>query len=210
MAELIAGLIDVFADAPLTGDSARGGTRRGRIEQRADAADRRRIQSGRDDVHPAKHARADRKLRSFTATGAEVFGAGHNALGAWLWLGEHGDLGSREVPRAFTQEIGQDVLPFERVNGRVRGRMRQAPFRPFDPLEDVGPLAQSLGLDDSDILLEPKPRPADTGAAHLMVRVLNAEIVDRARRQTDRQTDRQTARRSQRSTGRGLLHLCLR
>ena len=35
-------------------------------------------------------------------------------------------------------------------------------------------------MNPSDILPEPKPRPADTGAAHLMVRVLNAETVDKA------------------------------
>jgi PhzF family phenazine biosynthesis protein len=48
------------------------------------------------------------------------------------------------------------------------------------------PLAKALGLDDCDILSEPKPRPADTGAAHLMVRVLNAETVDKAHPQADR------------------------
>jgi PhzF family phenazine biosynthesis protein len=64
--------------------------------------------------------------------------------------------------------------------------MRQSPLRLLDPLKDVAPLAQSLGLDDSDILLDPKPRPADTGAAHLMVRVLNAETVDKALPQADR------------------------
>jgi PhzF family phenazine biosynthesis protein len=131
--------------------------------------------------------RADRKLRSFTASGAEVFGAGHNALGAWLWLGEEGDLGPLGVAQTFSQEIGRNVLPIEieRVNGRVHGRMRQAPLCLFDPLEDVAPLAQSLGLNESDILSEPKPRPADTGAAHLLVRVPNAETVDKARPQAD-------------------------
>lgn len=64
--------------------------------------------------------------------------------------------------------------------------MRQAPLRLFEPLGDTRPLAQSLGLDYSVILLEPKPRPADTGAAHLMVRVVNAETVDKARPQADR------------------------
>ena len=97
-------------------------------------------------------ARADRKLRSVTASGAEVFGAGHNALGAWLWLGEHGEMGPLATWQTFHQEIGQDVLP----------------------------MAEALGLNRSDILTQPKPRPADTGAAHLMVRVLNAETVDKA------------------------------
>jgi PhzF family phenazine biosynthesis protein len=187
MPELIAGLIDVFADAPLAGNPLA-------VVQDADALNDDQIRRIAGEFNQAEmtfilqSTCADRKLRSFTASGAEVFGAGHNALGAWLWLGEQGDLGPLEVPRIFTQEIGRDVLPIEieRVDGRVRGRMRQTPLRLFDPLADVAPLAQSLGLDDSDILLEPKPRPADTDAAHLMVRVQNARTVDKAHPQADR------------------------
>ena len=33
---------------------------------------------------------ADWRLRSFTPSGAEVFGAGHNALGAAVWLAASG------------------------------------------------------------------------------------------------------------------------
>ena len=187
MPELVAGLIDVFADAPLTGNPLA-------VAQDADGLSDEQMRGIAREFNQAETTfilqskRADRKLRSFTASGAEVFGAGHNALGAWLWLGEQGDLGPLDVPRALTQEIGRVVLPIEleRANGRVHGRMRQAPLRLFDPLEDVTPLAQSLGLDDRDILLEPRPRPADTGAAHLMVRVLNAGTVDKARPQADR------------------------
>jgi PhzF family phenazine biosynthesis protein len=187
VAELIAGLIDVFADAPLTGNPLA-------VVQNADGLSSEHMRRIAGEFNQAEttfilqSTRADRKLRSFTASGAEVFGAGHNALGAWLWLGEQGDLGPLEVPRSFTQEIGGEVLPIEmeKVNGRVYGRMRQAPLRLFDPLEEVAPLAESLGLDDSDILAEPKPRAAYTGAAHLMVRVLNAGTVDKARPQAER------------------------
>jgi len=186
MAEFIAGLIDVFADAPLTGNPLA-------VVQDADGLSSEQMRRVAGEFNQAEttfilqSTRADRKLRSFTASGAEVFGAGHNALGAWLWLGEQGDLGPLGVPRTFSQEIGRDVLPIEieKVNGRVHGRMRQAPLRLFDPLEEVAPLAQSLGLDARDILSEPKPRTADTGAAHLMVRVLNAGTVDKARPQAD-------------------------
>jgi PhzF family phenazine biosynthesis protein len=187
VAEFIAGLIDVFADAPLTGNPLA-------VVQDADGLSSEQMRRIAGEFNQAEttfilqSTRADRKLRSFTASGAEVFGAGHNALGAWLWLGEQGDLGPLVVPRSFSQEIGGDVLPIEmeRINGRVTGRMRQAPLRLFDPLEEVGPLAQSLGLNDSDILSEPKPRAAHTGAAHLMVRVLNAGTVDKARPQAER------------------------
>ena len=187
MTELIAGLIDVFADAPLTGNPLA-------VVQDADGLSDEQMRRIAGEFNQAEttfilqSTRADRKLRSFTASGVEVSGAGHNALGAWLWLGEQGDLGPLEIPQTFTQELGPDVLPIEieKVNGRVHGRMRQSPLRLFNPLEDVVSLAQSLGLDYGDILSEPKPRPADTGAAHLMVRVLNAGIVDKARPQADR------------------------
>jgi PhzF family phenazine biosynthesis protein len=187
VAELIAGLIDVFADAPLTGNPLA-------VVKNADGLSSEQMRRIAGEFNQAETTfilqsnRADRKLRSFTASGAEVFGAGHNALGAWLWLGEHGDLGPLEGPRSFSQEIGGDVLPIEmeKVNGRVYGRMRQSPLRLFDPLEEVAPLAQSLRLDESDILSEPKPRTAYTGAAHLMVRVLNAGTVDKARPQAER------------------------
>ena len=49
------------------------------------------------------------RLRSFTPGGHEVGGAGHNALGAWLWLAHAGRVGTG----TFTQQIGGDVLPVE-------------------------------------------------------------------------------------------------
>ncbi|OBZ94182.1 epimerase [Pararhizobium polonicum] len=181
MVELVAGFIDVFADAPLTGNPLA-------VVQGADNLtdeEMRRIAGEFNQAETTfimRSTRADWKLRSFTASGAEVFGAGHNALGAWLWLGEHGELGDLTTARTFQQEIGPEVLPIELVSigGRVHGRMRQAPLRLFEPLDDVTPLAAALGLDRSDIRSDPPARPADTGAAHLMVRVRNAATVDSA------------------------------
>lgn len=182
MVELVAGLIDVFADTPLTGNPLAV------VENADDLSDdlMRRIAGEFNQAETTfiqRSIRADRKLRSFTANGSEVSGAGHNALGAWLWLAEHGDLGPLETARTFRQELGGDVLPIElqMIDGRVRGRMRQGPLRLFDPLMNLGPLAIALGLNDGDILREPAPRPAETGAAHLMVRVRDAGAVDRAR-----------------------------
>ena len=182
MAELTAGIIDVFADAPLTGNPLA-------VVQGADElteSEMRRIAGEFNQAETTfimRSARADRKLRSFTASGAEVFGAGHNALGAWLWLAEHGDLGVLDTPRTFTQEIGSDVLPvtLESIDGRIHGRMRQAQLQLSEPLSDVAVLAQALGLNEADVLSEPQIRPADTGAAHLMVRVHDAQVVDKAR-----------------------------
>jgi len=123
MPELIAGLIDVFADAPLTGNPLA-------VVQDADGLSDEQMRRIAGELNQAEttfilqSVRADGRLRSFTASGAEVFGAGHNALGAWLWLGEHGDLGPLEVARTLHQEIGSEVLPIElqRVGGRVHGQ----------------------------------------------------------------------------------------
>jgi PhzF family phenazine biosynthesis protein len=130
MPDLIAGLIDVFADEPLTGNPLA-------VVQATDELSEERMRQLAGEFNQAEttfileSTRADRKLRSFTASGAEIFGAGHNALGAWLWLGEHGDLGPLTTPLTFYQEIGTDVLSIEleKIGARVHGRMRQAPLR---------------------------------------------------------------------------------
>ena len=64
-----------------------------------------------------------RRLRSFTASGDEVTGAGHNALGTWWWLAESGRIGTGR----FTQKLGGAVLDIEihRDAGRLQVAMRQ-------------------------------------------------------------------------------------
>lgn len=181
MTEYVAGLIDVFAETPLSGNPLAV------VEGADDLSDAqlRRIAGEFNQAETTflmESARADCKLRSFTASGAEVFGAGHNALGAWLWLADTGQLGPLDAPRTFTQEIGNDVLPItlENIGGRPHGRMRQAPMRLAALLAERAPLAEALDLDERDLLTSPAPRVVDTGAAHLMVRVRDRGAVDRA------------------------------
>jgi PhzF family phenazine biosynthesis protein len=174
-------LIDVFAKTPLSGNPLA-------VVEDAGALTDDTMRRLAGEFNQAETTfimasdRADWKLRSFTASGAEVFGAGHNALGAWLWLGEHGHLGALDTPVTFHQEIGADVLPItlELREGRVHGRMRQAKLRLSRPLDNLGPLAGALGLSDGDFEQFPPARAADTGAGHLMVRLRDAEAVDRA------------------------------
>ena len=89
---LTAGLIDVFAETPLSGNPLA-------VVEGADdlsEAQMRRIAGEFNQAETTfimRSERADLKLRSFTAAGSEVGGAGHNALGAWLWLAEDGKLG---------------------------------------------------------------------------------------------------------------------
>ncbi|TFB84234.1 PhzF family phenazine biosynthesis protein, partial [Cryobacterium luteum] len=63
-------------------------------------------------ILPPTDSAATVRLRSFTPNGSEVFGAGHNALGAWLWLVET-RFGQVTPETGFAQQIGADVLPVE-------------------------------------------------------------------------------------------------
>ena len=184
--ELVAGLIDVFADEPLSGNPLA-------VVEDADDLTTDQMKRIAGEFNQAETTfimrgqRADHRLRSFTAIGAEVVGAGHNALGAWLWLAELGKLGPLDAPRAFRQEIGNDVLPIVMANvgGRFFGQMRQAPLKLSPPLSDVAALAKALGLQLADIMQSPPPRPGDTGASHLLVRLCDAGTVDRAKPASD-------------------------
>lgn len=179
--DLVAGLIDVFADTALTGNPLA-------VVEGADGLDDATLRRIAREFNQAettflmKSARADWRLRSFTANGSEVFGAGHNALGAWLWLAHHGQLGPLTTPKMFRQEIGESVLPItmEMQGGRMHGRMRQAKMRLLPPLADPHALMEALGLMADDLSSTPPPRAVDTGAAHLMVRLRDAASVDRA------------------------------
>jgi len=182
MGKFVAGLIDVFADAALGGNPLA-------VVEDADSMSEetmRRIAGEFNQPETTflmKSDRADWKLRSFTANGSEVFGAGHNALGAWLWLGYQDRLGPLDTPRTFKQEIGNDVLPItlEKRDGHIYGRMTQAHLRLVEPLADTSALERALGLSAGDILIKPPTRAADTGAAHLMARVRDHQTVDRAK-----------------------------
>jgi PhzF family phenazine biosynthesis protein len=111
-----------------------------------------------------------------------VFGSGHNALGAWLWLAERGVLGEWEGTRTFRQEMGSDILPveLERIGGRFHGRLRQAPMCLFPPPTNVSAIASALGLDEADLANAPPARPSSTGAVHLLIRLQDRPTVDRA------------------------------
>jgi PhzF family phenazine biosynthesis protein len=182
MSDYTFALVDVFAEAPLQGNPLAVVE----VETDLPVETMRKLaaefnQAETTFIYPSQ--RGDRKLRSFTAAGSEVFGAGHNALGAWIWLGETGQLGALDRPVTLQQEIGEHVLPIRvwRRDGRVQGAMMQAPLTLGRMLDDLTALAAALGLGPSDLLLHPSARVADTGANHLMVRASTRETVDAAR-----------------------------
>jgi PhzF family phenazine biosynthesis protein len=104
-------LIDVFTDQSLAGNqltvllNAQGLT-----EGQMQAIAREFNYSETTFVLPARQAKADWRLRSFSPS-AEVFGAGHNALGAWWVLAECGAISLSDPVTTFWQELGEEVLP---------------------------------------------------------------------------------------------------
>ncbi|MDR7381424.1 PhzF family phenazine biosynthesis protein [Promicromonospora iranensis] len=128
---------------------------------------------------------ADQRLRSFTPAGVEVFGAGHNAMGAWIWLAQSGRLDpDRDT---FVQQIGDDLLKV-RVSGRsstgAQVSMEQSAPRFLGRVEDREALAAVLGLRAEDLAGDRVAEVASTGAEHLLVPVGSIEAVDAAQPDT--------------------------
>jgi len=176
-------LVDVFAERPLAGNP---------LALVLDAEylsddDLARIarefnQSETTFLLPPRQPEATWRLRSFTPSGAEVVGAGHNALGAWWWLAASGQLSSESD--GLSQELGDNVLGVEIVTDGsgtpTAVLMDQAPPRFEAVCDDLEPLAVALGLDARDLRSDLPAQVVDTGAAHLLVPALDAAAVDRA------------------------------
>jgi len=182
MNRLKAGIIDVFGEKPLSGNPLA-------VVEDADTLTVSRMEAIAKEFNQAettfllRSSNADWRLRSFTASGAEVFGAGHNALGAWLWLAYRGRLGPLGQPTTYRQEIGKDILPLtlERRGVFIHGRMKQSSLKLLQALNDTRLLADALGVNEEKILHTPAPRVADTGGNHLLVRFADVSTVDQAR-----------------------------
>jgi PhzF family phenazine biosynthesis protein len=178
--------VDVFAVEPLTGNplAVVDGAAALTLDLLQRIA-REFNQSETTFVLPPTRAGADWRLRSFTPAGVEVFGAGHNALGAWWWLAHAGKLPLRGDATLFHQEIGDRVLPviIVRRDGQLaRIVMEQEPPVTGRIVEDVEALAASLGLTADDLAVARVPcQVVSTGAPHLLVPIRDRDTVDRIR-----------------------------
>lgn len=178
-------LVDVFASEPLTGNPLA-------VVADADGLDaglmgriaREMNQSETTFVLAPSRPGAHWRLRSFTPSGAEVVGVGHNALGAWWWLAATGRLALSPAGGRFVQEIGDRLLPVEvkASDGVARSiTMTQAApvFGQIHP--DIAALAEALGLGLDDLDVEELfAQVVSTGAAHLLVPARDRAAVQRA------------------------------
>jgi trans-2,3-dihydro-3-hydroxyanthranilate isomerase len=176
--------VEVFTQSPLMGN-------RMAIVPHAEMLDEptmQRIAGELDQVAttfilPPKGDLADWSLRSFTASGKEVFGAGLNSLSAWWWLAESGGLTLSEGRNQFTQEIGGECLPVEvRCEHRRPVTVALTHLSPVYGAicEDLPKLADALGVEAEDIMLSLPSQVVSTGVAHLLVPVTDREIVAKA------------------------------
>lgn len=175
-------LVDVFADEPLTGNPLA-------VVPDADALTAGQMRAIAREfnlsettflVRPSLPTAAWR-LRSFTPGGAEVGGAGHNALGAWIWLAQAGLARPSDDP--YTQQIGDDLLAVHvALDGkeRVRVSLDQSPPSFGAAAPDRAAVAAGLGLAPDDLSAASLPQVVSTGAGHLLIEAVSRDAVDRA------------------------------
>jgi PhzF family phenazine biosynthesis protein len=165
--------IDVFTEKPLSGNPLA-------VVPGADGLDPETMQAVAREfnlsettfVLTPRSPTATRRLRSFSPT-AEVFGAGHNALGAWWAILERGDIPMPHGDATLWQELGDRVLPVSATgeSGRLRRiAMTQAPPRVGPDPPERGALATALSLAPEALEVEGlEPQVVSTGASHLLV-----------------------------------------
>src|ERR1700721_2541518 len=150
--------VDVFADRPREGNPLA-------VFPDADSIDEptmRRIarevnQSETTFLLKPAESDADWHLRSFTAAGHEVTGAGHNALGAWWWLAVAGRLPLHDGANPFRQKIADRGLPPQVVSSGGAGGsivMQHAAPEFGATVSDARALADALGLEAEEVLPE--------------------------------------------------------
>ncbi len=178
-------LVDVFTDTPLAGNQlavvfAADGFL---SDDRMQALAREFNYSETTFVLPPRR-RAAWRLRSFTPS-AEVFGAGHNALGAWHAIAESDLVDLKEGENVVYQELGELILPLEiYVEAGKPQRILMTQSKPVfgEEFSDKAILAEALNLKESDFRVESlAPQAVSTGAFHFLVPVKNIEALRNVR-----------------------------
>jgi len=142
-------------------------------------------------VYPPTDPKATWRLRSFLPNGVEVFGAGHNSLGAWWWIAHSGLLGDIvggiQSGNVYYQQLGGDILSVEVSRSNTEDvviSLRQGKPQFLNKHTDSGSLARSIGVSVSDIGLHysgaklDQPMVVSTSPArHLLVPVRSLEVL---------------------------------
>jgi trans-2,3-dihydro-3-hydroxyanthranilate isomerase len=176
-------LVDVFADRPLTGNPLALVPDADDLTVPQMQAIAREFNQSETTflLRPAEDG-VDWRLRSFTPAGVEVDGAGHNALGAWLWLAGEGLTGDGPAT-TMRQRIGAEILAVEilRTPGEpVRIVMDQGIPAYGKEVTDVGRLTAALGLEPRHLAPGAVAQVVSTGVGHLLVPLATREAVDAA------------------------------
>ncbi len=175
--------VDVFADRPLEGNPLAVVPEADHLDEETMRGIAREFnQSETTFLLAPSSSQAQARLRSFTPAGAEVFGAGHNSLGAWWWLAGSGRLQFTGRRSVFSQEIGDRVLPVEVVLHGQRPKeigLKQSSPEFQREVFEFGELAAALGLAPGHLGPE-SAQVVTTGAAHLLVPVRTRAAVERA------------------------------
>ncbi|XVV17237.1 PhzF family phenazine biosynthesis protein [Actinoplanes sp. CA-131856] len=170
--------VDVFADRPLTGNPlALVPGADGLTVPQMRAIAREFNQSETTFLLKPDEDGADWRLRSFTPACAEVDGAGHNALGAWLWLADQGLTGDQPAV-TMRQRIGAEILDVEILRDtRVRVVMDQGAPSYGKEFTDTARLADALTLAPEQVATA---QVVSTGVGHLLVPIVSRAAVDAA------------------------------
>ena len=176
--------VDVFASRPLTGNPLSLVPDADDLDEAQMRAIAREFNQSETTflLRPSLPGAAVR-LRSFTPIGAEVGGAGHNALGAWLWMEAAGRSPQLTAMRALRQEIAGQVLPVEvilQAGQPATVWMDQSPPQFGAVARDRAALAAALGLAEDDLVADEPAQVVSTGAGHLLVPARDRVAVDRA------------------------------
>lgn len=178
-------VVDVFADRPLTGNPLAVVTGADDLDEETMAAIAVEFNlSETTFVTGPTLPGADWRLRSFTPTGDEVAGAGHNALGAWWWLATSG----RAVAPGAVQELGGRTLPVHiGMADRVTTiGLDQGPVTLEDASVPVDDLAAALGAGALEAHRIGHLVSGSVGSRHLLVPVTSVADVDAARPDSSR------------------------
>jgi PhzF family phenazine biosynthesis protein len=178
-------LVDVFTEKPLEGNQLAVVFGADNLsDERMLAITREFNHSETTFVLAPRNLKAAWRLRSFTLA-EEVFGAGHQTLGAWWAIAENNLIDLRTGENVIYQEIGDGILPLEiYVAAGKPQRVLMTQSKPVfgESFGDKAMLAETLSLDESDFSVESlEPQAVSTGAFHFLVPVKNIAALKKVR-----------------------------